>query len=140
MSNSANPLNVDFKGWHIWQRKSDGRIIANGPDVHNREQRFRNVEECCDWFRTVGTSCGKPKLVELAREIHGIANGWDVYEVRGVDNAIGDHTGPAEPFVMRIRAPDIDNAGTMAMILRNKMGRMYVTVKCRTNITQGTEG
>ena len=46
-------LNVDFQGWHVWQ-DSAGRIVANGPNGHNRELTFASIESACRHFEHTG--------------------------------------------------------------------------------------
>lgn len=55
-------FSMDFKGWHIWQN-TQGRIIANGPDLENRLLDFSGIDDAVNWFFVAG-------LKPLARELH----------------------------------------------------------------------
>lgn len=58
-------INIDHKGWHVWSN-TQSRIIANGPDAHNRLLEFANSDEAVNWFLITGRR-------ELARLINSAA-------------------------------------------------------------------
>lgn len=49
----GSTLSLDFKGWHIWQN-TQGRIMANGPDPHNRLFDFQTPDDAINWLYLTG--------------------------------------------------------------------------------------
>lgn len=70
-SATHRPINLDYRGWHIWHGAAHQKVFANGPDESNRHLEFADHDEAVTWFFMTGRRELARALNDHVRELVG---------------------------------------------------------------------